>query len=100
VQFLLNGNPLGAETTVAPYGLTWSSTGVVDGAYQLSARARDAAGNQATAAAVTVTVRNTVADTTPPSVTITAPAAGATVSGNVPVSANASDNTGVIGVQF
>ncbi|HET9360189.1 MAG TPA: Ig-like domain-containing protein, partial [Vicinamibacterales bacterium] len=40
-------------------------------------------------------------DTTPPSVSITSPAAGATVSGSsVTVSANASDNVGVAGVQF
>jgi hypothetical protein len=41
------------------------------------------------------------ADTTPPTVSLTAPAAGATVSGSsVAVSASASDNVGVIGVQF
>jgi hypothetical protein len=40
-------------------------------------------------------------DTTPPAIAITAPAAGATVSGaNVTVSATASDNVGVVGVQF
>ena len=100
VQFLLDGAPLGTEDTTAPYSVTWSSTGVADGAHQVSARARDAAGNQATATAVAVAVLNTVPDTTSPSVTMTAPAAGATVSGNVTVSANASDNTGVLGVQF
>ena len=40
-------------------------------------------------------------DTTPPTVSITAPASGATVSGTaVTVSATASDNVGVAGVQF
>ncbi|MGQ0593124.1 MAG: galactose oxidase-like domain-containing protein, partial [Gammaproteobacteria bacterium] len=40
-------------------------------------------------------------DTTPPTVSMTAPANGATVSGTaVPVSATASDNVGVAGVQF
>ena len=40
-------------------------------------------------------------DTTPPTVSITAPADGATVSGTtVSVTANASDNVGVVGVQF
>lgn len=40
-------------------------------------------------------------DTTPPTVNITAPAGGATVSGTATtVSANASDNVGVVGVQF
>ena len=40
------------------------------------------------------------ADTTPPTVSLTAPTAGTTVSGSVTVSANASDDTGVAGVQF
>jgi Bacterial Ig domain/Purple acid Phosphatase, N-terminal domain len=40
-------------------------------------------------------------DTTPPTVSITAPAGGATVSGTaVPVPATAADNVGVAGVQF
>jgi hypothetical protein len=39
-------------------------------------------------------------DTTPPTISITAPANGATVSGTVSVSANASDNVGVASVQF
>src|SRR5207244_2430164 len=38
-------------------------------------------------------------DTTPPSVSLTAPSAGATVSGTITVSASASDNVGVVGVQ-
>ena len=46
------------------------------------------------------TAVGSVADTTPPTVSVTAPAAGATVSGSVTVSAGASDNTGVAGVQF
>lgn len=40
------------------------------------------------------------ADTTPPAVVITAPADGATVEDIVTVSANATDDTGVVGVQF
>jgi hypothetical protein len=43
---------------------------------------------------------SSVIDTTPPTIAITAPANGATVSGTVPVSANASDNVGVASVQF
>jgi outer membrane protein assembly factor BamB len=41
-----------------------------------------------------------VPDTTPPSVSLTAPADGSTVSGTVAVVASASDNVGVVGVQF
>jgi Bacterial Ig domain/IPT/TIG domain len=43
---------------------------------------------------------NSTTDTTPPTVAMTAPASGATVSGTVTVSANASDNVGVANVQF
>jgi hypothetical protein len=43
---------------------------------------------------------NSTTDTTPPTVAMTAPASGATVSGTVTVSANASDNVGVASVQF
>lgn len=39
-------------------------------------------------------------DTTPPTVSLTSPTNGSTVSGNTAVSASASDNVGVAGVQF
>jgi hypothetical protein len=39
-------------------------------------------------------------DTTPPSVIITSPTTGAIVSGNITVTATASDNVGVVGVRF
>ena len=48
---------------------------------------------------MTVTVDNTP-DTTAPTVTLTAPANGATVTGPTTVSATASDNVAVAGVQF
>jgi hypothetical protein len=42
----------------------------------------------------------TPADTTPPTVAVTAPAAGTTVAGTITLSASAADDTGVAGVQF
>src|SRR3989441_5260872 len=45
-------------------------------------------------------VSKAIADVTPPTVSITAPAAGATISGTVTVSASATDNVGVVGAQF
>ncbi|HXI30676.1 MAG TPA: Ig-like domain-containing protein, partial [Vicinamibacterales bacterium] len=97
VQFLLDGANLGAEDTAAPYTLAWDTRTATNASHTLTARARDAAGNTTTSAAVTVTVSN---DTTPPTVTITAPANGATASGTVTVTANATDNVAVAGVQF
>ena len=99
VQFKLDGANLGAEVTTAPYSVVWDTTPIVNGSHALTAVARDAAGNTATATAVTVTVNNV--DSTAPIVSMTAPAASATVSGtNVTVAATATDNVAVVGVQF
>jgi hypothetical protein len=102
VQFQLDGANLGVEDTTSPYSVSWNSTATANGSHTLTAIARDAAGNQAVSSSVTVNVNNsTGGDTTQPTVSITAPAANATVSGStVSVSANASDNVGVVGVQF
>ena len=99
VEFLVDGALLASDTT-SPYSASWSTTATSNGTHSLSARAFDAAGNQATSAAVSVTVNNGTADTTPPTVSVTAPSAGATVSGNVTISAAASDNVGVSRVEF
>ncbi|HEY2940895.1 MAG TPA: Ig-like domain-containing protein, partial [Vicinamibacteria bacterium] len=96
VQFQLDGANLGAEDTTAPYSVTWNTATASIGAHTLRAVARDAAGNTATSASVSVTVP----DTTAPTVSITSPSSGATVSGTITVSASASDNVGVAGVQF
>jgi beta-lactam-binding protein with PASTA domain/glutamine amidotransferase PdxT len=100
VQFRIDGEPLGAEDTESPYEVAFDTTAVTNGAHVLTAVARDAAGNSTTSAAVTVTVENTVTDEEAPTVSITAPADGSTQSGTITVTANASDNVGVAGVQF
>jgi hypothetical protein len=98
VQFKVNGVNAGAEDTTAPYSTTWSTTALSNGSYTLTAVARDAAGNQTTSAAVMVTVNN--ADQAAPTVSITAPVAGGVTGAVVTISASASDNVGVAGVQF
>jgi hypothetical protein len=55
VQFLLDGAPLGAEATFAPYAVVWDTTSAL-GSHSLVAVARDIAGNTATSAPVAVTV--------------------------------------------
>jgi parallel beta-helix repeat protein len=65
VQFTLNGASLNSERTFPPYTTAWNTLSTANGSYQLAAVARDAAGNRATSAVVTVTVNN-VPDTTPP----------------------------------
>ncbi len=95
VQFKLDGANLGAAVTTAPYTYSWNTITYI-GNHTLTAVATDTAGNTATSAAGGVSV----ADITPPTVTVTAPAASATVSGSVTLSASASDNVGVTEVVF
>jgi methionine-rich copper-binding protein CopC len=84
VQFLLNGANLGAEDTASPYSVSWDTTTVANGAYVITARARDGAGNVTTSTQVNVTVSNV--DSTPPTVTARTPAPGST---NVPLNTTA-----------
>src|SRR3989442_11317826 len=59
VQFKLDGVNLGAEDPTNAYSISWNSTLAANGTHTLTAVARDAAGNTATSAAVSVTVDNT-----------------------------------------
>src|SRR5205823_4786251 len=86
VQFQLDGANLGTAIIASPYVFSWDSTKTSNGSHTLVAIAKDGAGNATTSASVVVTVSNT-GDTTPPTVSLTAPIAGATVSGTVAVTA-------------
>jgi hypothetical protein len=100
VQFRLDGNNLGGLDLSAPYSVTLNTTTVSNGSHTVAAIATDSSGNTATSATVTVSVNNAPVDTTPPTVSITSPASGASVSGTITVSANAMDNVAVASVQF
>ena len=101
VQFKLDDANLGGEDGSAPYSIPWDTTTASEGSHTLTAVARDAVGLQFTSAPVRVTVSNgPPPDTSPPSVTIASPSSGATVSRTIDVSATASDDVGVAGVQF
>src|SRR6266851_1224613 len=63
VQFQLDGASLGSLVTTAPYSASWDTTKSTSGPHTLSAIARDAAGNSATSASVTVTVNSATAPT-------------------------------------
>jgi hypothetical protein len=85
------------QTLVTSHSVTLA--GLTGGTlYHYRARSQDAAGNLGLSGDFTFTTLTP--DVTPPSVAITAPSSGAAVSGTVTVSANASDNVGVVGVQF
>ena len=86
--------------TTSPYSFAWDTTALPNGAHSLQAVASDAAGNGASTAPISVTVANTPPDTTAPTVSISSPTAGATVSGTITVAANAADNVGVKTVDF
>lgn len=97
VRFYVDGVLLATDAT-APYGATWNSASASNGSHTLLALAVDTAGQQAQQG-LSVTVSNPPPDL-PPSVTITAPAAGAVVTGSVGLAASASDDLGVRAVQF
>ena len=96
VTFFVDDNALGPENTVAPYEATWWTTGTTNGSHLLKAVARDGAGNQSSSS-IMVTVSN---DQVAPTVALTNPAAGMTLSGTVTLNATATDDNQVFGVQF
>ncbi|MCH8907525.1 MAG: hypothetical protein IH840_10585 [Candidatus Heimdallarchaeota archaeon] len=79
------------------FSMPWDTTGVANGAHTISVRAADGSAYSpyGYASALTVTVNNVVLDTTNPSVSISSPSNGATVSGTTTISVSASDNVGV-----
>jgi hypothetical protein len=99
VQFKVDGVSLGAEDVATPYGLNWDTTTALNGSHAITAVARDAAGNRTTSTPFSVTVSN-IPDGTPPTVSLSAPTAGSTVSGAIAVNAAVFDDVGVAGVQF
>ncbi len=96
---LFAGTTLIATELDAPYSIAWDTTPYAGTTVSLTARAIDNAGNATTSAARTVTVQ-AAADTTPPAITLTSPADGATVSGGVQMAADASDAGGIDRVEF
>jgi YD repeat-containing protein len=96
VEFLVDAAVV-ATDTATPWEATWSSTTVANGTHSVTARATDDVGNVTTSSAVSVKVDNTSA----PTGSLTAPAAGAVVRGTaVTLSASAGDDVGVKQVEF
>jgi PA14 domain/Bacterial Ig domain len=58
VQFKIDGANLGAEDVTSPYSVSLNTASYANGAHTLTTTARDAAGNTATSAAVSITVSN------------------------------------------
>ena len=95
VEFYVDGALKGTVTST-PYNLVLNSTSLTNASHSLVAKAYDAANNVGTSSAVSFTVNNPVADTTPP--TVSASESGS--SGTITLSATATDNVGVSKVEF
>lgn len=100
VQFKVDGTNVGAEDTTAPYSVNLGTTTLTNGTHTISATARNNS-NLTASATQSVTVQNiTPPVPTPPTVSITSPTAGVTVSGSTTISATATDAQGITNVQF
>ena len=91
-----NGTQVGevADTSFTDTTVAASTT------YSYTVKAFDGAGNVSEPSAPLPVTTPEAADTTPPSVTMTAPAAESTVTGTTKLAATASDASGIAGVQF
>jgi len=96
VELYRDGGVLLATVSAAPFEAPWNTAGVTPGAHTLYAKAFDAAGNSATSSTIAVTVRDQVS----PTVAVTAPASGSSVSGTVAINASASDDVAVLRVEL
>jgi len=98
VQFSVDGVNQGVEDTASPYTVNLDTTKLANGAHTIAAKARNL-DNLFAQTSVGVNVQNQ-APATPPSVQITAPSNGSTVSGAIMAAATATDAKSVTGVQF
>src|SRR4030095_2763710 len=101
VDLYIDGLLHGSDTTT-PYSFFWDTTAAASGSHALLAVAQDASGNIGTSASTSVNIANNqVADTQPPSVSISAPVSVNRGAGNkLTVTVAASDNVGVASVQL
>ena len=101
VQFLLDGQPIGAPVALPPYTLSWTPGSGVSGKHFLSAQAIDGKGLIGTAPDVPVTIQEgTGGGGELPTVSIVNPGPGQVVSDTVPVTATPHDEAAIQKVQF
>lgn len=98
VHFSVDGVGL-ARVLSPPYRASWDTRTAAEGSHAVEATAFDLAGNQAASGPVSVVVRNTGPDSTPPVVRIISPPAG-TVSDVVPIQVAATDDVAVASVEI
>jgi len=96
LELLINGQrvytkKLAEQSRTGSYAFYWDTTALKDGVFTVGAKAFDSAGESGFAS-VTVYVTNQETDVAPPTVAITKPRDGETVSGMVEVAVDAHDN--------
>ena len=95
VEFRVDGKLIGSDSS-APYGKAWNSRGSAAGRHEIWATAYDCAGNAATATRLV-----TIGSASAPTVRISSPQNNATVSGSIPLTADAADaGSGIAKVEF
>ncbi|BCG65149.1 MAG: thermitase [Methyloprofundus sp.] len=112
VSLYANGQHIASDNT-APYQFSWDSTTTLDGEATLTATAIDAADNEGVSSDVVVMVNNQVnepvvpaptpeptVDSIAPSVSIGSPTDGSKIKNIVKISASASDNIKVTGMEL
>jgi thermitase len=94
ITFCVDGQVITSATS-SPFLVSWNTVNISNGTHTLTVKASDAAGNVGSAS-ISLNVNNpVVVDTIPPVISITKPLNGAVVSGNVQITAAATDNVGV-----
>jgi hypothetical protein len=97
VDFYVDGNLVGTDNS-SPFSATWDTLLVANGVHTLTATAYDTSLNSGASAPVSVTVANT--DVIPPTVSITSPSNGTTVTGTLAIAVDATDDTAVTLVEL
>ena len=97
-SFTFNVDGVARVTAAGQCNFLWNTTDDRDGAHVISVTATDAAGNMGIST-ISVVVSN-APGTIPPVVNIVSPTAGSTISGNVSVVVNATDDLGVDHVEL
>ena len=100
VRFLLDGVAIDNEVQLAPFRLYWDTKTVIDGRHDLTAIARDAAGNTSTTAATSIVINNYSGDVVAPSAPNGLVQDSVTSSGVVFHWNASSDNVGVTGYRI
>jgi len=84
----------------APYEFYWDTNNDPDDVHTLLAKAYDASNNVGESGIVSVNVTNKAKDTSPPSINITNPQNGSTISGTIDILVSAWDESGIKKTEF